>query len=94
MTKMNDNDLEGISGGFREDNKSLGSYGLNIKCPTCKTTESKNFDPYVLKDPKTNSSEYSCLSCGTKFIVYEKRVILKSDWIQQCKKKGYEYPFK
>jgi len=87
-----DEELNEVVGGFRESNKTLSTYGMNIVCPVCKSSDASHFSNAALKDSKTGSVEYHC-SCGTAFVCYSGQVILKAEWIKMCKDKGYNYPF-
>ena len=39
------------------------------------------------------TSVYHCDSCGTSFVIFRKRVILKDQWVKKCKKHNHFYPF-
>ncbi len=85
MTRLNDDELNNISGGVREDNPDLPTWGYDIHCPDCKITGRKEeIDRHVFYDPQMDSVEYRCKTCNTKFICYKKNVILKDAWIQEC----------
>ncbi len=87
-----DETLETVVGGFREDNKNLATYGMDIVCPMCHNSAANKFSDMVFQDPVMNSVEYRC-KCGCSFVCYGGSVILKSDWIKKCKDKGYVYPY-
>ncbi|MCR4891099.1 MAG: hypothetical protein K5989_02800 [Lachnospiraceae bacterium] len=89
---LTDDQLEHINGGFGEL-ASGGTKGMNIVCPSCAASNKSDFSNKVLKDAKTGSLEYKCNKCNTSFICYDGYVILKSDWINLCNKKGHKYPF-
>ena len=87
--KISDDELESISGGFKET-ASLPTKGMNIKCPQCPNT--KNFGN-ALFDQKIGSVEYHCNECGTDFVCYDGQVVLKNNWISLCNSKKYKYAF-
>ena len=89
MTKLNDDELMNVAGGFVEK-ADVPTKGMEIKCPGCGRGDRIN--PQAKYDPGMNSVEYSC-SCGVSFVCYENSVILKPEWINICKSKKYRYPF-
>ncbi|MBR2186794.1 MAG: hypothetical protein IJ857_05610 [Lachnospiraceae bacterium] len=94
MEKLLDDELDGVTGGVREDNKRLDTYGMSITCPNkgCpgKISETVYEDD---TDPAFHSYLYHCDSCGTSFVIFRKRVILKDQWVKKCKKHNHFYPF-
>ena len=89
MTRLNDDDLMNVAGGFTEQ-ADIPTKGMEIRCPICK--KGNTIKPEARWDPKMGSVEYAC-NCGTIFVCYGKEVILKERWIEMCKSKGYIYPF-
>lgn len=92
MTKLNDQELTNIAGGFGETNRALPTYGMNITCPQCKSSDAASFTKKVLVDPSMGSVEYQC-KCGCSFVCYNGYVISKAAWITKCNEKNYAYPF-
>lgn len=79
--QLDDSMLDAVSGG-------TGSAGADsgIKCPNC-NSDSVNF---IFRDPNTGSIEYACI-CGCQFVYYKGNTVLKSKWIELCKKRDYIY---
>ena len=92
VDKLNVTELDGVVGGFREDNIQLPTEGMEIVCPKCNNKDGKSFAPSALYDPKIGSVEYRC-KCGCKFVCYKGKVILRDDWDALCKLKGISYNF-
>ncbi len=88
--ELTDDELERINAGFKETNKSLYTFGLEIKCPVCGASGANDFASGVRVDKTQRTVEYHC-NCGTDFIVKDGYAIIKKDWLSLCKKKGYSY---
>ncbi len=84
--RLDDSELEKVSGGFREES-DLPTKGKNIICPKCQN------DKKLLKtakyDPMLGSVQYEC-GCGVKFVCYKDNVIMYDDFLDQIKGK-YNY---
>ena len=91
-TKISDDELDEVVGGFGEANSALNTAGMNIICPSCSSSSPNSFSKQVLHDPKTGSLEYRC-KCGCRFVCYEGYVIPLDSWISRCAAEGYKYPF-
>ncbi|MCR4590830.1 MAG: hypothetical protein K5668_08425 [Lachnospiraceae bacterium] len=94
MTKLHDDELENVAGGFKETNQELRgyTYGLEIVCPSCGESSKNGFFEKVFVDTKMKTVEYHC-NCQAKFVVYRKNVIMKDEWIKKCQEKNYVYPY-
>ncbi|MBR0409393.1 MAG: hypothetical protein IJI25_00095 [Eubacterium sp.] len=92
MEKLNMDDLDQVAGGFVEENIGISTGGMSIVCPNCQNADKGGFSVSVLYDPELESAEYKC-KCGCSFVCYRGNVILKEDWIAECKKNNYVYPF-
>ncbi len=89
-TKLNDNELEQVSGGWREE-ADLPTKGKDIICPKC--TKGDNVKKTALYDPKLNSVQYEC-KCGAKFVYYGDSVIMYDDFKKTLEdKKYFDYKF-
>ncbi len=69
MNKLNDDELDKVSGGWRETNEDLPTYGKNIVCPFCGNDKKEKFAPNVIYDRINNSVTYFC-SCKKSFVVF------------------------
>lgn len=90
MQKLNDDELNGVSGGVMET-ADLPTKGKNIICPSC--NKDNRLSKKACYDPKLGSVEYSC-GCGCKFVCYGNDVLLKKDFLDLCIKNKYDYLFK
>ncbi len=91
---LDDDDLEGVNGGFAETTKGYATAGYNVVCPSCHASDKDKLGAGK-KDPNTGSVEYDC-KCGANFICYKPKggsmyVIMKDKWIAACNSKGYKY---
>ena len=93
VNRIDDSELENISGGWMETNEKLATYRKNIVCPNCQADKRDQFEDIALQDDKLNSVEYHCSKCGCQFVCYQDLVILKGDWIKKCNEKNYRYPY-
>lgn len=93
MKPLNEKELEKVTGGFQETNKSLPTRGLNIICPACHSTKAHSFSKSALYDDKLGTVEYQC-KCGCSFVISHGKAIKKNDFLNLCKQKGIAYPFK
>ncbi len=87
MSKLSDQEMSQVVGGFQEKNKDLPTYGMEIQCPSCHETAASSFADNVLYNPAVGSVEYQC-TCGCRFVCYGNQVFLKDDWQALCKSKG------
>ena len=89
MIKLNDNELENVSGGFREE-ADLPTNGKSIVCPSC--THGDRIKKKAKYDPNLNSVQYEC-GCGCKFVYYGDSVIMYDVFKKTLNDKGYDYKF-
>ena len=64
--KLNDDELNGVNGGFMEQDLALESYHKNIECPYC-----HNSDESRIKREESGDilkpGHYHCKNCGNFF---------------------------
>ncbi len=92
---LDDTALEGVAGGYWEDETSWPSYGWWIQCPNCGQSCHDCGEGGVYIDSCMNTVEYTCPSCGAHFIVDcdNGATYLAYVWQNMCNGMGYQYPY-
>ncbi len=67
--ELSDEEMNDIVGGYKEGDKNLQSYGLEVYCPNCLNSDSGKIGERVYNDPELHTTEYHCNACGTDFVV-------------------------
>ncbi len=62
LSKLNLNQLDNVSGGFKNTIAESYSYGETIKCPNCGNANWEEFTGE--SDPELQKDQFTCLKCG------------------------------
>lgn len=81
-----DDELDAVSGGFREDNAALVSNGLEIQCPRCGAAGVNDIamSVKVWSSGVYKAVQYTCLKCMPgEFVVYGGKAYPKEQFKQK-----------
>ncbi len=91
---ISDDELDNVSGGFRED-ASIPSKGYEIACPNCRAAGVNDIamEVKVWRNGDIESVEYTCYKCFKPFIVFRGTAYNKQDFVNKMKSIGRTYPY-
>ena len=84
-------ELDKVTGGYKEGDSTLQSHGLEVYCPNCLNSDPGKIGERVLNDDELHTTEYHCNACGTDFVVdKDLRACIEKNYYKQLVP-GYKY---